>query len=154
MKTKIYWHIHHDRLWEPLTEPLAERIKYIKGNKPPAEIELRLRLLKPITGRLPVEITKACVAYRKAYVAWDKARAACDKAYVAWDKARAAYDKAYAAWVKAYAAYRQVYAAWDKAEAAWWKACAVYQPAMEALHKLECPDCPWDGKTIFPAERN
>ena len=24
---------------------------------------------------------------------------------------------------------------------------------VEALHKQECPDCPWDGKTIFPAEK-
>ena len=28
-----------------------------------------------------------------------------------------------------------------------WKAC---KPQVEALHKIECPDCPWDGKTIFP----
>jgi len=23
-------------------------------------------------------------------------------------------------------------------------------PAIEALHKEECHDCPWNGKTIFP----
>src|SRR3972149_3274028 len=23
-------------------------------------------------------------------------------------------------------------------------------PEMEELHKIECPNCPWNGKTIFP----
>jgi len=25
-------------------------------------------------------------------------------------------------------------------------------PKLEALHKQEHPDCPWDGHTIFPKE--
>ena len=45
-KTKFYWHIHHDQLLEPLTEPLKNRIKFIKKNKPKHEIKLRLKLLK------------------------------------------------------------------------------------------------------------
>ena len=62
-----------------------------------------------------------------------KARAACLKAGAAYDKARAAYDKAWAAY--------------DKARAA-------YLPEIEALHAKECPNCPWDGKTIFTEGHN
>jgi len=45
---KLYWHIHHDVLVENLTEPLKNRIKYIKEEKPKDEIKLRLKLLKKV----------------------------------------------------------------------------------------------------------
>lgn len=60
--------------------------------------------------------------------------------------ASAAWVKASAAWVKAYAARITADAAWDKAKAAW-------LPEFEALHAIEHPDCPWDGKTIFPVAK-
>ena len=78
---KYAWHVHHEKLWEVLTEPIKNRIAYIKENKPPAEQATRLRLLKLIKGPLPDKMTEA---------------------------------------------------------------------AMDALHKQECPDCPWNGSTIFP----
>jgi hypothetical protein len=40
----------------------------------------------------------------------------------------------------------------DKALAAYYKALEPYLPAINALHAVECPDCPWDGETIFPKE--
>ena len=52
---QFYWHIHHDILLEPLTEPIENRIKFIKENKPKDEIKLRLKLLKPVKGKLPLE---------------------------------------------------------------------------------------------------
>ena len=113
--TTFAWHVHHETLIEPLTEPIENRIAYIKQAKPASEVELRLRLLKPVQGELPAAL--------------DKARAALDKAWAALDKARAAHVKARAAL--------------DKARAA----C---MPEIEALHAIECPDCPWDGTSIFP----
>ena len=81
-KAKFYWHIHHETLVEPLTEPLKNRIKYIKEEKSKSEteeqIELRLKLLKKVKGKIVKD--------------------------------------------------------WNK---------------IEALHKRECPNCSWDGKTIF-----
>src|SRR3990167_8118854 len=48
------------------------------------------------------------------------------------------------AWVEAYRVYRE-------ADWVWVKAYRVYAPQLEALHTRIClPDCPWDGKTIFP----
>ena len=51
--TDYWWHIHHQELVEWLTEPVRARINYIKENKPADEIELRLRLLKPVLGKIP-----------------------------------------------------------------------------------------------------
>lgn len=126
--TRIKWyrHIHHNILVEPLTEPIENRIEFIREQKPAGEIELRLRLMKPVRGKLP----KAVI---KAYAAWDKA---CDKACDKAGKAGAAWDKAC-----------------DKAYAAWDKALADNMPAIEALHKKECPGCPWNGKSIFPMDK-
>ena len=81
------WRVHHEVLLEPLTEPIEVRQEYIREQKPEHERELRLRLLKPVTGALPAAVVEASKAY---------------------------------------------------------------MPDILALHAAECPDCPWDGKTIFP----
>ena len=84
-KVKWYWHIHHEKLLEPLTEPLKNRIKYIKEEKAkdetPEQIKLRLKLMKRVKGKLPKK------------------------------------------WA-----------------------------GVESLHKKECLNCPWNGKTIFTKE--
>lgn len=56
----FYWHVHHDTLVEQITEPIENRIEYIKSNKPKHEIETRLRLMKPATG-----INAAYAEYKK-----------------------------------------------------------------------------------------
>lgn len=139
-KEPIYdWHNHHQVLCEPRTGPIEERIAYISGHKPPAEIETRLRLLHPVVGKLPEAVMTAGAAYAKAEAkAWD-----------AYDKTWAAY-KAWAATANAYAKARDAYA---KAEDAYAKVLTDNKEAIEALHKVECPDCPWDGRTIFPGEK-
>ena len=126
-----YWHIHHEVLTEPLTEPLQNRLRFVRANKPQSEVETRLRLIAPVTVELPAALVKA--------------RADTDKARAAYDKARAAYDTARAAYVKAQAVSVKARAVSVKAQA----------DALERLHALDCPaalagTCPWDGKTIFP----
>ena len=55
--TDYWWHIHHEVLYEWLTEPVRARINYIKTekakNETPEQIELRLKLLKPVLGKIP-----------------------------------------------------------------------------------------------------
>lgn len=91
----FYWHVHHETLCEMLTEPLQNRIDYIKWSKDPSEVGLRLKLLTPVLHpeRLPSE--------------------------------------------------------WEEADQKWEEAYQKHLPELEALHKEEHPDCPWNGETIF-----
>jgi len=134
-----FWHIHHGGFLLEWSDDIQERIDYIQTEKPKYEVETRLRLLKPVQGALPRRLVKAGVALAKAYDAYAKACAALAKADAAYAKACAALDKADAA-----------YLAYDKAWDAYDKAYDECLPQIEALHILECPDCPWDGTTIFP----
>ena len=123
--TELYWHIHHDVLCEPMTYPVEDRIAFIKANKPSSEVETRLRLMQPVRGKLPPRFAKACAARAAARSA---ARSA------AW---------ASAAWSAARSARSAARDAYDKA-------LNVSRPALERLHRKECPGCPWNGHTIFP----
>ena len=83
------WHVHHDVLLEPLTEPIENRIAHIKENKPKEEQATRLRLLKPVAGQIPADLNKAQADQDKAQADQDKAQADWDKAHADWDKAQA-----------------------------------------------------------------
>ena len=129
MKTKgFFWHVHHNELVE-WSDNIQERIDYINKDKPKQEIALRLKLLQPVNGKLPDEYVKADEARVKAYEARDKA----DEAWEARVKA----DEAYEARDKAYEA---------------WEAREKYKSQIEELHNKECPNCPWNGTTIFVKE--
>ena len=125
---KYYWHIHHEVLLEP-SDDIGERREYIKNNKPVEEIPIRLHLLKEVKGRLPEAYDEAYRAYDEAYRAYYEASKAYDEASKAYYEASKAYDEAYRAY---------------------YEACRACKLEIEALHELECPNCPWDGKTIFP----
>jgi tetratricopeptide (TPR) repeat protein len=169
--TAFAWHVHHNILVEPLIEPIEVRVAYIREYKPHEEVELRLKLLKVVQGELPAAYVRAWEAYDRAREAYIEAREACDRAWEAYVKARAAYDRVSEACVKAREAYDRVSEAYDRAWEACVKASEAYikaweaydraweaydrareacQPEIEALHALECPGCPWDGRTIFP----
>jgi len=129
-KTGFAFHVHHDVLMEYCTD-YEERVNYIKEHKPRGEQEIRLRLFQLISpARLPRPLVKAGEAYAKTREAYHKALEAHHKACEAraYAKAGEAYDKAWEACAKA------------------WEA---YKPQINELHKELCPDCPWDGKTIF-----
>jgi hypothetical protein len=136
-KSGMFWHIHHDRLVE-WSDNIDERIDYIKKEKPSNEVEIHLRLMKRVNGKLPDEFVNAVKARNKAIKArdkaWNKAIKARNKA---WYKTR---DKADEAWYKAIKARDKA----DKAN----KARKKYESEIETLHKIECPDCTWDGKTV------
>jgi len=141
--TKYYFHIHHEVLVEALTEPLKNRIKYIKENKPKDEIELRLRLIKPVKGKLPSEFIKADQAWEKAYQAQIKADQARAKAHQARDKAEQAnqaWEEAYQAQIKADQARVKAYQAWGKtnqADQAWEESYQARGKANQAWDKAD-----------------
>ena len=125
IKSGFAFHVHHDILFEWCSD-YDERVEYIKHYKPKKEQRLRLRLFKMIpTERLPSELVKA------------------------WE----VYDKAREAYVKAWEAYGKTGEAYDKALEAYGKAREAYDKDIQKLHKELCPNCPWDGETIFSDRR-
>ena len=132
MRTPTYWimHCHHDRLIEPARAPLAERIAFIKLTKPRGEQALRLRLIRKVPARL-IPVWLRVVA--------------------------AEYQRAEAALLNEIGSYRdelEVQHKYDAARFAYTHVLFDNQAALEELHKRLCkPDCPWNGRTIFPRGR-
>ena len=117
-----YWHLHHDTLLEMTTEPVENRIAYIKENKPEGERALRLKLLRPVKGELPAAVVEAGRIAGEAYGAFQGSPSA---SYKPGTRAHA-YGNHY-------------------------EVCFMHAEEIAALHAAECePDCPWDGVTIFP----
>jgi hypothetical protein len=160
---KWCWHVHHDTLVERLTEPLSVRIAYIRRNKPEHEVPVRLALLHLVKDEAVGPAWKAYdEAVDSARKARDKAVGPVWKAYnEAVNSARKARDEAVGPAWKAYdEAVDSVEKARDKAVGSAEKAYKeavdsaekARDEAVEGLHVKECPDCPWDGQTIFPKE--
>jgi len=154
---QFYWHIHHDILLEPLTEPIENRIKFIKENKPKDEIKLRLKLLKPVKGKLPLERDEVRQKYDEARQKCDEVRQKYDEVRQKYDEARQKCDEAWQkcdeAWQKYDEARQKYNEARQKCNEAWQKYDEVrqkYKSQIEVLHKKECPNCPWTGSSIFP----
>ena len=128
-KSGLAFHCHHNTLLEYVYD-YDERVRAIKRDKPESEQALRLRFFQFIPeDKLP----------QKGLDTYDKAGDACDKARDAYDKARDAYNKAGAAYYKARDTYDKAGDAYDKAN----------RVALNKLHEELCPDCPWNGTTIF-----
>ena len=121
-KPIFYWHVHHEILMEILTDPIKDRINFINNFKPTEEVGIRLRLLKLVRGKLPREVVKTGRAYLKAKKAFRR---------------RIPYGGGNALVCNS---------VWHK----YYKAIRANHLAISTLHDHECPDCPWDGTTIFP----
>jgi len=126
------WHIHHDGLLEILTEPASARAVFIRGNKPAHEIETRLMRMGPIRNvdRIPVVVREAKNTLS--------------------EMARQAYGSPPSTAFQESSS--EVWGAYSEATSAYYKACRTHRAEIEALHAEECPDCPWDGKTLFPTD--
>jgi len=63
-----WWCIHHESHLEPLTEPIENRVKFIRENKPENEIETRLLNMAPVLhpDRIPERVKAAWAEYNKA----------------------------------------------------------------------------------------
>jgi len=117
----FFWHVHHEKLIEWCFD-YNERANYIRADKPENEQETRLRLFKPVRGKLPQEVIESGHIYCKVRQAYDKkVEQAGDKAWQAYNKTRHALDEA----------------------------LSKNMSKIKKLHDKECPNCPWDGLTIF-----
>jgi len=157
----MVWHCHHERVIEPLTETAETRIAYILSFKPIEEQALRLHLFRPAhDAALDVAQATYNAALDVAQATYNAAVKPAQATYNAAVKpARADYKAAVkpawvdyhaagvAAWADYEAALKAAEATYNAAIKAAW---ATYNAALDAPHQAECPDCPWDGRTIFP----
>ncbi|HDY67356.1 MAG TPA: hypothetical protein ENH85_06180 [Candidatus Scalindua sp.] len=121
---QMVWHAYHAGSLCQLVN-LGDRKAEIERIKPQHELPIRRRLIKPVVGQLPIIFVKACQA------AWE-VREATQEAGEAWEAQEAAREATQEVIQERKAVYRK------------------YKVEIEQLHAQECPDCPWDGETIFP----
>jgi len=169
-KSGFYWHVHHGVLLE-WCYSYEERKQYIIEHKPASEQELRLRLFQPVHGTLPDAVARASQEYVRAsqeyarasqeYVrasqecdrAWekrDRASQECDRASQECDRASQEYARASQECDRAWEKRDRAREKRDRAREEYDRALEEHAAEIEALHEQECPDCPWDGQTIFP----
>jgi len=134
-KSGFYWHVHHGVLLE-WCYSYEERKQYIIEHKPASEQELRLRLFQPVHGTLPGAVARAGEEYARARKEYDRAREE-------YARSREEYVRAWEEYVRAGEEYARAGEECDRAR-------EEHAAEIEALHEQECPDCPWDGQTIFP----
>ena len=166
VKSGFAFHVHHNHLVEWCYD-YDGREACIKAAKPAKEQKLRLNLFRLIPkDRLPKALVEAGQAHDEARRAFDEARRAyaearraSDEAGRAFDEARRAFDEAMRAYAEARQAFdkaRRAHAearqAHDEAGRAYDKARQAFEPELIKLHKELCPDCPWDGETIFSSK--
>lgn len=128
------WHPHHDLLLG--AGPFEEREAAIRQKPESAErIELRLKLFRLVRGVLPLSL-------EEAWRALQEAKPALHEAWRAYPGV--------AGLPGGSATLQEAMRAHEKATRAWQEAELDSEHQILALHAQECPDCPWDGRTIFP----
>ena len=150
MKTKqttgMYFHCHHDKLCEYVYN-YKERVNYIKKYKPEKEIEIRLRLFKPVKD--VKSLSKEFVEVDKKWWEASNKREEADKK---WEEA----DKK---WKEADKKGKKVNKKWKEADKKWWEAYKKWKeadnkqketykknlPELETLHKKECGCENWNS---------
>jgi exonuclease VII small subunit len=161
-------HCHHCVELEPLTEPANNRIGYILRQKAESERALRLRLFRP--ALLPPELAAAVAERDAAWAMWkaaqaklnaaqeelNAAREELNAAWAEWESAWAEWESARAMWKAAQEELKAAWAEWESAQAEWESAQAKVDAARAKSglpHSAFCaaPDCPWNGRSIFPS---
>lgn len=138
----FYWHVHHNELMEWCYD-YQERVYYIRREKPAHEIDTRLRLFQPVRGELPQNLAQARQTLDQAWQTYQQALQTYQQAAQTFWQARQTFEQALQTFEQALQTYKQAWQTYQQAE-------QTYLPELVALHAQECPDCPWNGRTIFP----
>ena len=133
-KIEYYWHMHH-RILIGATVNIGEREAYIMAYKPREEIPLRFKLMTKMEHprKLPKEWKDAYKELYKLNKEWDKLDDNFNR-YLSNEVSK----KMNMVEKKLNKNYKKIIALNKR-----------YKSQLEALHKEEHPDCPWNGKTIF-----
>ena len=158
MQKRIFaWHVHHDALVEELTEPLQNRIDYIKLHKPAHEIPTRLKLIKIASGVLPAweqykkVQASALEQYEKVKAsAWEQYEKVEASAWEQYEKVEASaweqYEKVKASALEQYEKVKA--SAWEQYKKVQASALEQYEKIIKKLHKKQCGCTEWNGKEI------
>ena len=139
---QFYWHLHHKILLEPCYD-YEGRMVYVDKYKPAEERELRRRLCKKVEGELPAELIEAGQKHEEAGQKYNEAVQKYVEAGQKRDEAGQKREEAGQKFVEVRQKYNE---AWHN-----YKSVIVkHSDYINKLHAEECPDCPWDGETIFP----
>ena len=128
---RFYWHFDNDTLMTPVTKDSKEQIAYIRKCQPAQRAEVWLPLLRLVKGALPQPVMVALDTYIKANNTYTRTRIPDARTQVGPTDA---------------------YVALKNAGIAFKETVAAHRTEIEALHAQECPNCPWNGQTIFPGE--
>jgi len=147
-------HCHHDVLVEVVWD-YDKRVQFIQENKLEGEIPLRLRLFQLIPeDRLPAELVAAMAEGKRLWAEGKRLWAEGDRL---WAEGNRISDKGNRFWVESnrlWAEGNRLMAEGKRLMAEgkrlWAEGIAAHMPELLALHAELCPDCPWDGETIFP----
>ena len=135
IKSGFAFHLPHDRLVDFCFD-YDERVKSIKVDEPQDEQALRLRLLQMIPeSRLPRPLIEAWETYNEARKTYHEA----------WKT----FAKAEKACLEVWEAYEEAGKVFDEAEEAYEEAWKICEPELIKLHEELCPNCPFNGSTIF-----
>jgi len=132
-----YWHAYHDALLTRSDDPdfFANRAQEIDLFKPPEQLELRMRLFKVVRGALPRILDELWAEKEE----WE-AEAHTTIGILATKKATVR------------AAKRYQLAMTMREEIMRRITERSTRPDVMALHDKECPNCPWNGKSILAEE--
>lgn len=159
----FYWHVHHEVLLEWCYN-YEERADYIRRRKAPDEVGVRLRLFRPVQSPLCSALVATGEDVHRKWCVCEKAREEHEKARGAFNQHTEALNRTPQQSEIAWTVYRKLLRAqrraadaclrarrdFDRGLLAFDRAVEENRLCVEAFHRRECPDCPWDGKTIFP----
>ena len=155
------WHVQSDGSLLEWVDSLEANLACIHiGKAKKWHSEEHARLMRPVVGALPKAVVQAGLlmgpawddlvaakrAYEQAWAAYGAAGRAVKAGRLdtaSWAQMGEEYDTAAKAFAKAKRAYSEQ---WYRVQTA----VTRNKQAIEELHRKECPNCPWDGKTIFP----
>ncbi len=135
--------LRHESFAEFLDEPIETRLYWIIDTKPYEQIAIRLTQIQPYISHR--QMRKLDASLKAACVKWDRACVKWDRAWVEWYQAQADFNRIENVRSRAQVDRERARVDRDQVWVAWKRA---YEPIFMAKH----PDCPWDGKTLFPEE--
>ncbi len=162
---------HHDQHYEWCTD-YESRVQCLKNSKPYHEVPIRLKYFQIIpvemmSSEFRTVLAKVYTMQAESNTMWAKVYTMRAKANTMWAKADTMWTESDTMWAKADTMRAKADTMRDEADAMWtesntmrakantmWdEAILTFSSELDVIHTKLFPDCPWDGKTMFPEKR-